>query len=330
MAIAATYRAALANPGINFIFLTRKAPAKIAVNPPANLTVTGLDLDDYKGVAGMFRLFSELHRKYRFDAVADLHSVIRSRLISFAARLRRIKIVALDKGRAARRALIRSRRKVMKPLKPMHQRYADVFAALSLPSGAPFQGVFARKAPAPEAFSAATEPKREGERWIGIAPFAKHPGKIYPLDKMEKVVAEISSLPHVKIFLFGAGAEEEKVLARWAGKYPRCVNMAALRLGFGAELALQGCCDVVLSMDSANMHLASLAATPVVSIWGATHPYAGFSGTGQDKENALGLDLPCRPCSVFGNKPCIYGDLRCMHTISPETVIHRLLPYLEK
>ena len=42
------------------------------------------------------------------------------------------------------------------------------------------------------------------------------------------------------------------------------------------ELNLMSHLDVMLSMDSANMHLASLVNIPVVSVWGATHPYAGF------------------------------------------------------
>ncbi len=330
MALAATYRAAIANPGVQFIFVTRKNTAQIAVNPPDNLTVLGISTDSYKGVGGMFRLFSELQRKYRFDAVADLHSVIRSRLISLAARLRGIKVASLHKGRAERRALTRADGKVMKPLREMGMRYADVFATLNLSSAESFHGIFSTIPPDTSSFSAATAPKSDDERWIGIAPFAKHPGKIYPLELMENVVAKIAALPNVKIFLFGAGEEEEKVLAGWVSKYHHCVNMAELRLGFASELALFGCCDVVLSMDSANMHLASLAAVPVVSIWGATHPYAGFSGIGQSAANAIGVDLPCRPCSVFGNKPCIHGDLRCMQMISPETVIDRLLPYLQK
>ena len=81
--------------------------------------------------------------------------------------------------------------------------------------------------------------------------------------------------------------------------------------------------DVMISMDSSNMHLASLTGTPVVSIWGATHPYAGFLGWGQTAENAIQIDLECRPCSIFGQKPCRRGDYACMNRIAPETIIER-------
>ena len=76
-------------------------------------------------------------------------------------------------------------------------------------------------------------------------------------------------------------------------------------------------------MDSGNMHLAALSGVPVLSIWGATHPDAGFGPWGQGEEAILQIptdELTCRPCSVFGNKPCWRGDLACLTSISVETV----------
>ena len=83
--------------------------------------------------------------------------------------------------------------------------------------------------------------------------------------------------------------------------------------------------DVMLSMDSANMHLASLVNTPVVSIWGATHPYSGFMGWNQSMQNVIQTDLPCRPCSIYGKTPCHRGDYACLTSIKPETVVKKLL-----
>ena len=82
--------------------------------------------------------------------------------------------------------------------------------------------------------------------------------------------------------------------------------------------------DVMLSMDSANMHLASLVATPVVSVWGATHPYAGFMGWNQNPENVIQIPLECRPCSIFGQKACLRGDYACMNRIAPETIVEQI------
>ena len=82
--------------------------------------------------------------------------------------------------------------------------------------------------------------------------------------------------------------------------------------------------DLMISMDSANMHLASLVNTPVVSVWGATHPYAGFLGWNQSPENIVQTDLPCRPCSVYGRKQCLRGDIACMESITPQSIVDKV------
>ncbi|MBO7368513.1 MAG: glycosyl transferase family 1, partial [Paludibacteraceae bacterium] len=78
------------------------------------------------------------------------------------------------------------------------------------------------------------------------------------------------------------------------------------------ELGVMKKLNVMLSMDSANMHLCSLVGTPVVSVWGPSHPYVGFYAWGQPLSNAVQLDLPCRPCSECGAEPCYRGDMACM------------------
>ena len=82
--------------------------------------------------------------------------------------------------------------------------------------------------------------------------------------------------------------------------------------------------SLMVSMDSANMHFASAMSTPVVSIWGATHPDFGFYGYGQDRNNALCADLECQPCSAFGQRPCRYGDNRCLRAITPEMALEKI------
>jgi ADP-heptose:LPS heptosyltransferase len=104
-----------------------------------------------------------------------------------------------------------------------------------------------------------------------------------------------------------------------------CVELTAGHLSFCDELRLMNSLDVMLSMDSANMHLASLVDIPVVSVWGATHPYAGFYGYNQNPINAVQVDMPCRPCSVFGNKPCRYGAYDCFNQIKPEMIVEKIM-----
>lgn len=166
--------------------------------------------------------------------------------------------------------------------------------------------------------------KPQGEKWIGIAPFAAHKGKIYPLEKMERVIELLLERePNCRIFLFGGGAEERELLTQWESRHDRCT--CALLGSLYNELVLMSHLDTMVSMDSANMHLASLTGTRVVSVWGATHPFAGFMGWNQSSADAVQTTLPCRPCSIFGNKPCLHGDYPCLNSITPEEIVERVL-----
>jgi signal transduction histidine kinase len=159
---------------------------------------------------------------------------------------------------------------------------------------------------------------------IGIAPFAAHEGKVYPPHLMQQVIEQlIQQHPQAHIFLFGRGEQEDKYFAEWCRQYPQCVNVSKLANSLRQELILISHLNVMISMDSSNMHLASLTGTPVVSVWGATHPYAGFMGWGQKEENAVQLDMDCRPCSIYGQKPCKRGDYACMNNIKPETIVEK-------
>ena len=166
--------------------------------------------------------------------------------------------------------------------------------------------------------------KPRGEKWIGIAPFAAHKGKIYPLEKMERVIELLLERePNCHIFLFGGGAEERELLTQWESRHDRCT--CALLGSLYNELVLMSHLDTMVSMDSANMHLASLTGTRVVSVWGATHPFAGFMGWNQSPADAVQTTLPCRPCSIFGNKPCLHGDYPCLNSITPEEIVEKVL-----
>ena len=325
MTLPVVYDVCRANPDTRFIVLTRPLPAKLFINAPENLTVEAIDLNRYRGLRGLMRLCSEIRAKFpETDTVADLHDVIRTKVIRTWFRLHGARSYHINKGRLGRRALTRRRNKVLLPLPTMRSRYCEVFYRAGLRHAERFRNLFAHTPADPALYAAATPPKQPVERWIAIAPFARHAGKIYPADQMEQVVATLSSRPDHRIFLLGAGSEETNILGRWAMKYDRTVNMAMLSLGLEAELALLHACDALVSMDSANMHMASLVGLRTISVWGATHPYCGFMGWRQQKADAVQLDMVCRPCSVFGNKPCFRGDYHCLRGIPPSFILERL------
>ena len=278
-----------------------------------------VNTDDYKGIGGLWRLARMLRRDYDINAVADLHGVLRSRVIGLAMRLHGIAVARIVKGRAEKRALTAG--KIHRQLATSHDRYRDVFHRLGLDSEDDFTTIFADgDAPPFGAFPA----KEPGEKRVAVAPFSQHVGKVYPLELTEQVVEQLSRLPGVKVLLFGGGEQEKKLLLPLATRYEGVVSIAHLKHRLEDELSLMATCDAMVTMDSANMHIASLVGLPAVSVWGATHPYCGFMGWRQSLDNAVQLDMECRPCSVFGNRPCRFGDYRCMRRIAPETIVEKV------
>lgn len=324
MTIPSLYNACRANPDTKFYFLTRPRQTELFVNAPANLTLLAPDLKQYRGVAGMWRLARKLRRDFAIDTYLDLHDVLRTQLLRTFLSLQGVKCRFIHKERRKKHLLTRSRSKVLVPLIPTTQRYEDVYRRAGIHLADDFRSLFGRDKGSPLEFVDVSGPKREGEKWIAIAPFAKHSGKIYPFEEIAKVAEYYAAKENYKIFIFGFGREENEKIATLSRRFPNVVNMAAAGLGMGAELALLSHCDVMLSMDSANMHLASLVGLRAVSVWGATHPYAGFMGWGQKEEDAVQLDMTCRPCSVFGDKPCLRGDYHCLRGISPRMIIARM------
>ncbi len=318
-----------------FIFLTKPGMTGLFVNAPVNLSVLPVDFSQYRGAAGLWRLASRLCKEYGISIFVDLHDVVRTKLLRIFLGLRGVRCVSIDKGRAEKRALTRQRRKRLVQLKTSAIRYLETFgrAGILLPAdaakkiaspSAPPGTVYAPGAGPAEAFSTVSPPKTAGEYWLAVAPFAAHKGKIYPPGLMREVIMHFAAQKGVRIFLFGFGKNEENEIDRLCAGCADTVNMARARLGIGAELALLSHCDAMLSMDSANMHLASLAGLRAVTVWGATHPCAGFYGAGQNPADAIQLDMDCRPCSIFGNRPCRIGGYPCLTQIPAASINSKL------
>jgi ADP-heptose:LPS heptosyltransferase len=238
----------------------------------------------------------------------------------------RYRVDHVEKHRRMRRQLTSSHKKVRKPLPSSFKSYAEVFARLGYPVDySKFRSIFPPEGGNLNMLPKEIGPKKSFEQWIGIAPFAAHQGKIYPPRLMEEVIQQLlQKYPKARIFFFGRGEQENQYFKLWTERYPQCLFVSQYCESMYQELILMSHLNVMLSMDSANMHLASLAGIPVVSVWGATHPMAGFLGFNQSEENIIQLNLDCRPCSIFGNKPCRRGDYACLQNIPPERIVERI------
>lgn len=286
-----------------------------------------VDLDRrHKGLPGLLRLFADL-KKEKLTAWADLHQVMRSWVISGLFILSGTKTRLIDKGRREKKKLTRCRNKVFKPLKTTHERYADVFRKLGYHltlSNAPLN-----KPDLQQLLQKGWLQKRQVQR-IGVAPFAKLASKTYPTDLMKEVLSALSKKPDTEIYLMGAPFERDALNALFEGQ-KNIFNMAG-QMAFADEIALIAHMDVLLSMDSGNGHIAAAFGVPVVTLWGATHPFAGFGPYMQPPSNSLVPDrnqYPCLPTSVFGKTlPKNYED--CMRSIHPNKVVDKVMEVLQQ
>ena len=304
-----------AYPDVELTLLTSKPGAAItkAVLHLPNLQIVAINKKDYSGLMGANRLYKEM-RAYHFDAIADLHDVLRTKWTALRFRIAGYPVAVIDKGRGDKKKLVSH--KIESQLTSGIERYKKVFTDLGFDFEVDYQGSEHRLDNTAKLLS------------IGIAPFAQHQGKIYPTDKMQEVVKRlVEARPDLHIYLFG-GQEDQAQLQPWADAHPEQVTNVAGKQTFAEDLALMSGLRLMISMDSANMHLASLVGLRCLSIWGATHIHAGFLGYGQQKDDVIDLSLPCRPCSIYGNKACKYGDYRCLNTIAPEEIVKRILASL--
>ncbi|MBC7847592.1 MAG: glycosyltransferase family 9 protein [Flavobacterium sp.] len=284
----------------------------------------------HKGFLGLLRLFQDL-KALQIDAFADLHNVLRSKVVRTLFALSGKKIASVDKGRDEKAALTRAENKIFKPLIPMFERHVKVFQQLGFTVDLS-NPIFPTKAALDaELIQLIGEnfPIAIGKKLIGIAPFAQYDSKVYPLDLMQQVIDQLASTKTHKILLFGGGKKEIELLDSLS-KNKENVVVVAGKIKFQQELQLISNLDVMLSMDSGNAHIAAMLGIKVITLWGATHPFAGFSPFNQTLENALTAYrnlFPKLPTSVYGNK-IVGGYEDAMRTISVESVINKINSFL--
>lgn len=314
------------NPNVKITVVSRPF-FKPFFNGIPNVNFFAVDVKGrHKGLKGLLKLHSDL-KQLNIDAVADLHNVLRSQILRTLFTLSGKKVVYTDKGRAEKRALTRAQDKIFRPIKTMIERHVDTFKKLgfSIDLSNP---KFPQKVNLAEDILKITGEKTT-QKWIGIAPFAQYDSKVYPQDLMEKVIEELSSDTTNKIFLFGGGNKEIEILNSFSNCNQNVINVAG-KLILQQELDLISNLDVMLSMDSGNSHMASMLGIKVITLWGATHPFAGFAPFDQPFENCLVSDrekFPLLPTSVYGNKKVEgYGD--AMRSINPDEIVNKIVAYI--
>ncbi|WP_116790888.1 glycosyltransferase family 9 protein [Flavobacterium psychrotrophum] len=276
----------------------------------------------HKGFIGLWRLYKEL-KALRIYAVADLHNVLRSKIITKLFAWRGKKTATTNKMRDTRKQLTAAKNKVFEQITPVTQRHAEVLAQLGFPI------VLDDNALLPKLELSSDVVAVTGEKagtWIGIAPFAQHRGKVYPKDLMQEVINTLATQPNTTLFLFGGGKDEAKQLKKFAKGHTNIQVIAGGKMLLKQELQIISNLNLMLSMDSANAHMAAMYGVKVVTLWGATHPYAGFAPFLQPATNAVTSNreqYPMLPTSIYGNK-VVPGYEDAMRTITPQMVVNKV------
>ena len=309
------------NPEVKITVVSRKFFKPLFQELP-NVSFLEADVKGvHKGFLGLLKLAKEI-KTLPIDAVADLHNVIRSKVITGLLRFSGIPSETLDKGRAEKKAITHAHGQEIEPLKAMQERYADVFEKLGYPLNLSKVELLSRKPLTPKLL---TLVGKTPKKLVGIAPFAAFKSKMYPLESMKNVLKNLTASGKYTLLLFGGGKQEETILSSWEIAYKDTINVAG-KLSFEEELALISNLDVMVSMDSGNGHLAANYDIPVITLWGVTHPYAGFVPFGQPMEHQIVSDrkqYPLIPTSIYGNKfPEGYENV--MRSIEPNAIVQKV------
>lgn len=298
------------------------------------VSVFDADVDSrYKGPVGIGKLFTALSAAHNFDLVIDVHDHLRTMLLRNLFKLFGKKVIVFKKGRKEKKAFTRKENKITKTLPHTVERYKAAFekAGFQFPLlNAPY--LLATEETKTVLYTWLEKQNLiKTEKWIGLAPFGMHKSKIWPIANYPTVIDAVIKKMPVKFFLFGGGKEEIKYFEDLQQLFPKHCVIVAGQLKMPQEIAMVQELDLMVCIDSSNMHLAALSGTPLLSIWGGTHPDLGFGPLGKGSESILQIDrkeLSCRPCSVFGRETCYRGDFACLNHISTDAVVERIVSRL--
>jgi ADP-heptose:LPS heptosyltransferase len=305
-------------PEQKFILVSQSRYSDLFLTCP-NVAFFSANLDGgNRGFQGLFKLYSAL-AKLNFDHIVDLHNVFRTNFLTTLFKLKGKKVIEYSKLRTTKEAMIRGQL----PLARMPHTSLQYLAAFRHLVGEP---------------QLTPGPWLPGRKYVGernsnatricLAPFSRHPAKEWPYEHMDTLIHELMQHNDLSVHCLAFGKREEAVAADWKSAYPR-LELIDPEMSLKQQLEWLAGMDIVVSMDSANMHLASLAGTPVISIWGPTHPFLGFAPLQhealvlQPDENYQGN----RPLSRFGafrNKLSIKESSQAMASITPSRVLEKI------
>jgi ADP-heptose:LPS heptosyltransferase len=308
-------------PDTEIVLLTRR-PFNTFFYGIEGITIITADFKGrHNGFSGLIRLYKDISAIGRINYVIDLHDVLRTVILRFFFWSTGVPVLVIDKDRKRKMAVITGKSKVK--LTHTVDRYKETFVRAGFNiTLLKEQSMFLT----PGAMEKASEVLGDfpGLK-IGVAPYAKHDLKMWPDGNMVNLLKLISEEYPSKFWLFG-GREEKDKLEDFEKRTPGSVCLCG-KLSLEEELAVMSRLDLMIAMDSSNMHMAALSGTRVISVWGGTDPLTGFGAWMQPEDRSVRIpvdELTCRPCTIYGKGTCRRGDFACMNWLTPEKVFEEI------
>ncbi|HMS63691.1 MAG TPA: lipopolysaccharide heptosyltransferase II [Ignavibacteria bacterium] len=268
------------------------------------------------GIIGSWELIKKLRNK-NYDFLFSPHRSFRSSLISFLSNAK--KTVSFDKSSFS---FLYNEKIIYK--KDIH----EIQRNLSLLE---ITGIKEERIIRPELFISIQDKRKidslfyeykikNGEKFITIAPGSVWFTKRFPEEKFVKL-CDLLQILNTKIFL--TGGKKDKFISDFIQNNSKNRNIINVTGTFSilesAELIKRS--EVLITNDSAPLHISNAVETNVVAIFGATVPEFGFYPTGRNDIVIQTNGLSCRPCSIHGGKKCPIGTFVCMKNIKEEEIV---------
>ncbi|MGE4232764.1 MAG: glycosyltransferase family 9 protein [Bacteriovoracia bacterium] len=161
--------------------------------------------------------------------------------------------------------------------------------------------------------------------YIVLNPFSNWGTKMWFADRYAQVASEISKELKVPIVVIGQNVPREKVISKTVcEKVSRFGGVAIDLVGTTsvAELkVLIAKARLLISNDSAPVHIAAAFDIPTVAVFGPTVRKLGFFPLSTKTKVVEVSGLECRPCSLHGPQKCPKRHFRCMDDIKVEQVV---------
>ncbi len=263
----------------------------------------------------LLHIRSELSAE-RYDLILDAHNVVRSNLL-YATTRAGIK-VQLKKDQFKKFMITRMGLNLYGEIHHQSERYTDLLRPFRPPEGGTIPSLMIPEEARAKARDTIRERYPEGSSLVALAPGARWETKTWPVEHFITVADTLASSGH-GIVLIG-GIEDKALCGELSGRCAAPPLDTAGRLGLLESAALLAECRLLVTNDSAPLHMAEAAQTPVVALFGPTVREFGYHPQ-LSSSLMLGLELRCRPCSRNGARPCHIHTKECLVDLAPGHVI---------